>query len=229
MLKTVVQEKMKLNNDWNNILKNEIHQPYFLELMDFIDEEYKNYRCYPPKDLLFNAFNLTAYEDTKVLILGQDPYHQKGQAMGLSFSVPKSTKIPPSLRNIYKELSSDLGINFPNHGDLTSWAKQGVLLMNAILSVRDSQALAHKDKGWERFTDRVIQLLNKKDQAMVFVLWGSYARSKKKYITNPKHLVIENVHPSPLSAYRGFFGSKPFTQINEFLEKNKQKPISFNI
>jgi uracil-DNA glycosylase len=133
------------------------------------------------------------------------------------------------LRNIYKELSSDLDIDFPSHGDLTSWAKQGVLLMNAILSVRDSQALAHKDKGWEHFTDRVIQLLNQKDQAMVFLLWGSYARSKKKYITNPKHLVIENVHPSPLSAYRGFFGSKPFTQINEFLVKNKQKPISFNI
>lgn len=218
---------MKLNNDWQNILKNEIHQPYFKKLMDFIRMEYQTQRCFPKFDDIFHALKLTAYEDTKVLILGQDPYHQPHQAMGLAFSVPVSTKIPPSLRNIYKELSSDLSLPQPQYGDLTSWAKQGVLLMNAIGTVRYNEPLSHQGKGWEVFTDHVISILNEKQTPMVFVLWGTYARKKKSLITNPMHLIIENVHPSPLSAYRGFFGSKPFSKINQFLEDHHITPIQF--
>ena len=218
---------MILKNDWQNILNDEIHQPYFKRLMDFVHIAYQSDVCYPKKDLIFQALNLTSYQDTKVLILGQDPYHQPNQAMGLAFSVPKGVTIPPSLRNIYKELSDDLLCDSPKTGDLSNWAKQGVLLLNSICTVSYQKPLSHQGKGWERFTDHIIQLLNQKQTPMVFVLWGSYARKKKMLITNPHHLIIENVHPSPLSAYRGFFGGKPFSRINNFLVKHGEKPINF--
>jgi uracil-DNA glycosylase len=220
---------MKLNSNWKKILDEEIHQPYFKELMDFICKEYKQYTCYPNQEDIFNSLNLTPIEDVKVLVLGQDPYHQPNQAMGLAFSVSKEVKIPPSLRNIYKEMSDDLNIDIPSHGDLSSWAKQGVMLMNAIWTVRENQPLSHKDKGWERFSDSIISLLNQKEEPMVFILWGAFARNKKSLITNKKHLIIENVHPSPLSAYRGFFGAKPFSKINRFLKENNRQPINFKI
>jgi len=220
---------MILKNDWQTILEKEIHQPYFKRLMDFVRESYDSDTCYPPKNQIFHSLELTSYEKTKVLILGQDPYHQEGQAMGLAFSVQEGIKIPPSLRNIYKELENDLGIPYPEHGNLTSWAKQGVLLMNAIWTVRDSKPLSHKGQGWERWTDTIIKYLNQKQTPMVFVLWGGFAKSKRQLITNPIHKVIENVHPSPLSAYRGFFGSKPFTKINQFLRQTNQSTIDFRI
>ncbi|QWB99588.1 uracil-DNA glycosylase [Mycoplasmatota bacterium] len=218
---------MKLNNDWKMILDKEIHQPYFKALMDFVYDDYQKNICYPQKNNIFESLNLTPYKEVKVLILGQDPYHQPNQAMGLAFSVNKGVKIPPSLKNIYKELSQDLNIKIPDTGDLTPWAKQGVLLMNAIWTVRKDQPLSHKEKGWEIFTDAIISILNKKNKPMVFVLWGSFARKKKSLITNKKHLIIENVHPSPLSAYRGFFGAKPFSKINDFLIKNQFQPINY--
>lgn len=220
---------MILKNDWQDILKNQIHQPYFKRLMDFVHDAYENNQCYPPKNLIFNALNLTTYKETKVLILGQDPYHQEGQAMGLAFSVPEGLKLPPSLRNIYKELVSDLHVEMPKSGDLSPWARQGVLLINALWTVEDSQPLSHKDFGWQQWTDAIISKLNEKKDPMVFVLWGSFARSKKKLITNPIHMIIENVHPSPLSAYRGFFGSKPFSTINRFLKDNSASQIDFSL
>lgn len=220
---------MILNNDWKDILNNEIHQPYFIKLMDFVRNDYSLFTCYPDKEDIFKALNLTPYHRTKVLILGQDPYHQKGQSMGLAFSVPRNTKIPPSLTNIYKELSSDLKIEKNSHGDLTKWASQGVLMMNTIWTVRDSQPLSHKEKGWEKFSDYIIKALNQKEEAMIFVLWGSQARNKRTLITDKKHLIIENVHPSPLSAYRGFFGGKPFSKINSFLKQNNQAEIDFKV
>lgn len=227
MPQVVKIEKLKLTKDWNSLLKDEIHQTYFRDLMDFIHEEYRLYTCYPKKNNIFKSLSLTPYKDTKVVILGQDPYHQENQAMGLAFSVPKGTKIPPSLQNIFKELADDLKIDKPKNGDLSKWARQGVLLMNTIWTVRHGQALSHKDKGWERFSDYLLTLLNEKKEAIVFVLWGSHARKKKALITNEKHLIIENVHPSPLSSYRGFFGSKPFSQINNFLIQENQIPIDF--
>lgn len=223
----VVQGNMKLNNDWQYILKNEIHQPYFKRLMDFIHIAYENDLCFPKYEDIFKALNYTSYKDTKVLILGQDPYHQPHQAMGLAFSVPQSTRIPPSLRNIYKELSDDLRVPEPLNGDLSPWAKQGVLLINAIWTVTYNQPLSHQGQGWEVFTDKIIELLNQKEEPMVFVLWGTYARKKKSLISQSHHLIIENVHPSPLSAYRGFFGAKPFSKINQFLETNNRTPIQF--
>jgi len=220
---------MNLSRDWAYILNDEIQQPYFKRLMDFISAEYDMYQCYPAKELIFNAIDTTSYKDTKVLILGQDPYHQPGQAMGLAFSVRQGIAFPPSLRNIFKEMVDDLNIEMPKNGDLTPWAKQGVLLMNTIWTVRQGQPLSHKEQGWERFSDHIISLLNEKEQPMVFVLWGQFARRKKHLITHTRHLVIENVHPSPLSAYRGFFGSKPFSQINDFLIKHQQEKIDFRI
>ena len=177
---------------------------------------------------IFNALKYTSYSNTKVVILGQDPYHEIGQAHGLSFSVRKGIKIPPSLVNIYKELNTDIGMSIPTHGELTSWAKQGVLLLNATLTVRQGQANSHQSIGWAIFTDEVIKKLDKNDNPMVFILWGGNARSKKKYITNKNHFVIESVHPSPLSAYNGFFGSRPFSRANEFLVSNGVKPINWN-
>jgi len=218
---------MKLKNDWQEILNEEIHQPYFNRLMDFVHREYDLFDCYPKMDHIWRALDLTSYQNTKVLILGQDPYHEPHQAMGLAFSVPVGVKLPPSLRNIYKELVHDLDCQMPADGDLTSWASQGVLLLNAILTVRSHEPLSHQKQGWERFTDSIIMHLNQKEQPVVFVLWGSYAKKKKSLITNPKHLVIENVHPSPLSAYRGFFGSKPFSRINDFLTNHNVSPIDF--
>ncbi len=218
-----------IGNDWDELLKSEFQKPYFVELTNKIVEEYKKNICYPKIHDVFHAFRLTSYKNVKVLILGQDPYHNPGQAMGLAFSVPEGIQIPPSLVNIFTEMKNDLKISIPKSGDLTNWGKSGVLLLNAILSVRKNQPLSHKDFGWTKFTDHVISLLNQKQEPMVFVLWGSYARSKKKLITNPKHLIIENVHPSPLSAYRGFFNSKPFTKINQFLLANDIKPIDFTL
>jgi uracil-DNA glycosylase len=214
-------------NDWQEQLLSEVNQPYFKKLLETVEVEYQKHICYPPKEQIFNAFCLTSFEKTKVLILGQDPYHNPNQAMGLAFSVNQGVNLPPSLLNIFKELENDLNIPFSKNGDLSSWAKSGVLLLNAILSVRENQPLSHQSIGWQRFTDKVIEILNKKETPMVFVLWGSYARSKKKLITNNKHFIIENVHPSPLSAYRGFFGSKPFSKINAFLKLSHQEPIDF--
>lgn len=216
-----------INNDWDDILEKEFQKPYFIELKHWVVEDYKKHTCYPPIHQVFDAFRLSSYQDTKVLILGQDPYHNPQQAMGLAFSVPKGIECPPSLLNIYKELVEDIGCPMPKHGDLSAWGKQGVLLLNALLSVRQNQPLSHKDAGWMTFTDQIIRLLNQKTTPVVFVLWGSFARSKKPLITNKRHLIIENVHPSPLSAYRGFFHSHPFSKINQFLKETKQQPIDF--
>lgn len=221
-------ENSIFNNDWDIYLKEEISKPYFLKLLNAVDKEYNDFTCYPPKQQIFNAFCLTSFKNTKVLILGQDPYHNHHQAMGLAFSVNKKIALPPSLQNIYKELENDLKIK-NTHGDLTSWAKSGCLLLNAILSVRKNQPLSHSNLGWQRFTDKVISILNEKKEPVIFVLWGSYARSKTKLITNIHHFIIENVHPSPLSAYRGFFGSKPFSKINAFLKLTNQEMIDFKL
>lgn len=220
-------ENNMIGNDWDTLLEAEFNKPYFKELKAKIIEDYDTCVCYPPIHHVFDAFRLSSYKDTKVLILGQDPYHNPGQAMGLAFSVPMGIDIPPSLVNIYKELSNDLECEKPKNGDLTVWGKSGVLLLNAILTVKKNQPLSHKDYGWTTFTDQIIRMLNDKQTPVVFVLWGSFARSKKILITNPIHLVIENVHPSPLSAYRGFFHSKPFSTINHFLERTNQQPIDF--
>jgi len=218
-----------IGNDWDEILDKEFQKPYFIDLKDKVIKDYEKHICYPEINKVFDAFRFSSYKNTKVLILGQDPYHNPEQAMGLAFSVPKGVTTPPSLVNIYKELKNDLGFDIPNHGDLTSWAKQGMLLLNAILSVRKNQPLSHKEFGWMDFTDNIIRMLNKKDTPVIFVLWGSFARSKKKLINNPIHLIIENVHPSPLSSYRGFFDKKPFTKINEFLISTNQSTINFDL
>ena len=218
-----------IGNQWDHYLENEYKKEYFQELLDFIKEEYKNKTIYPKQNEVFNAFRYTDYQDIKVVILGQDPYHGINQAEGLSFSVKDEVLKPPSLKNIFKELESDLGIPFPEHNSLKPWAKQGVLLLNAVLTVEEHKPTSHKDRGWENFTDAVIKVLNERDKPIVFILWGSYARSKKTYITNPIHLVIESAHPSPFSARNGFFGSKPFSKNNEFLKKNGKKEIDWRI
>lgn len=215
-----------INKNWDIALKEEVTKPYFKELGTFVKNEYKTKICYPPYADIFNAFRYTDYDDVKVVILGQDPYHGEREAHGLSFSVHNDVRRPPSLQNILKELENDLGIKKEGN-DLTVWAKQGVFLLNSIMSVIKDKPLSHKDKGWEIFTDSVISKLNEREKPIVFVLWGSYARSKKVLITNPKHLVLESVHPSPLSAHRGFFGSKPFSKINNFLEKNNIERINW--
>ena len=218
-----------LNNDWDKILESEWSKPYYQELRKFLDEEYTNYTIYPTKQNLYNALRLTTYADTKVVIIGQDPYHEEGQAIGLAFAVPEGIKVPPSLVNIYKELKTDCGITIPNHGNLIPWAKQGVLLLNTVMTVRAHKANSHKGKGWENLTDAIIEKLNEKEEPVVFLLWGNNARSKAKLITNPKHLVLETVHPSPLSAYNGFFGCQHFSKCNEFLIKNNLKPIDWQL
>lgn len=218
-----------LKNDWKTYLDEEFTKEYYLKLRNRLKEDYKTKTVYPPMHDIFNALHYTSYKDTKVLILGQDPYHQKGQAHGLSFSVNKGIKIPPSLLNIYKELCSDLNLYMPNNGYLKKWAEQGVLLLNATLTVIDSNANSHKDIGWQIFTDKVIQVLNEKEEPMVFILWGNNAKSKTKFITNKKHLVLTSVHPSPLSANCGFFGSKPFSKTNNFLKQNNLKEIDWQI
>lgn len=218
-----------IGNQWDHYLENEYKKEYFQKLLDFIKEEYKNKTIYPKQNEVFNAFRYTDYQDIKVVILGQDPYHGINQAEGLSFSVKDEVLKPPSLKNIFKELESDLGIPFPEHNSLKPWAKQGVLLLNAVLTVEEHKPTSHKDQGWEIFTDAVIKKLNERDKPIVFILWGAYARSKKNYITNPIHLVIESAHPSPFSARNGFFGSKPFSKTNDFLKKNGIKEIDWRI
>ena len=218
-----------IGNEWDDILKDELKKEYFITLMNNVRKEYKTKTIFPRKDQVFNAFRYTPYNKVKVVILGQDPYHGVGEAEGLSFSVPLDIRKPPSLVNIFKELHDDLGCKEPNHGSLHSWAKQGVLLLNATLTVVKDMAGSHQGMGWETFTDDVIKILNDKDTPIVFILWGRYARSKKKLITNPIHYVIESAHPSPLSAYNGFFGSRPFSKTNDFLIKNGIEPINWEI
>ena len=218
-----------IGNDWDKILESEFKKEYFYNLLKFVQNEYKRTTIFPTKKEVFKAFRYTPYKNVKVVILGQDPYHGEGEAEGLSFSVKPGIRKPPSLNNIFKELHDDLGCTIPKDGSLVPWAKQGVLLLNAVLTVIKDHAASHKDIGWENFTDYVIQKINEKEEPVVFILWGSYARSKKKYITNKKHLIIESAHPSPLSAYNGFFGSHPFSKTNEFLIKNNLKPIDWQI
>lgn len=206
----------KVNNNWDIILKDEYEKEYFKNLLNFINEEYNNKTVYPLKENIFKALEYTDYNDIKVVILGQDPYHGEGEAQGLSFSIPNDIRITPSLRNIFKELKNDLNIERTNT-DLSDWAKQGILLLNAILTVCKDTPLSHKDKGWEIFTDEIIKKINEREEPVVFILWGNYARSKKKLITNKNHYIIESAHPSPLSASRGFFDSKPFSKTNNIL------------
>ena len=220
---------VNLGNDWDDILADEWQKPYYLELRKFLKQEYSTQTVYPNMEDIFNALKLTSFEDTKVVIIGQDPYHGFGQAHGLCFSVKKGVVPPPSLKNIYKELHSDIGFQIPNHGELTSWAKQGVLLLNNVLTVREGSPNSHKGKGWEIFTDRVIGELNKKETPVVFLLWGANAQKKAEIITNPKHFKLLSVHPSPLSASRGFFGCKHFSKTNEILQKNRINPINWEI
>ena len=217
-----------IKNDWHKILNDEFKKPYYLNLKSFLQKEYDNKIIYPPKEDIFKALELTSYKDTKVIILGQDPYHEKNQAQGLAFSVNENVKIPPSLKNIYKELKNDLNCYIPNNGNLTKWAKQGVLLLNDILTVEEHKALSHKNKGWEIFTLEIIKKLNEKEKPLVFILWGNNAIKKEKYINN-KHLIIKSAHPSPLSVNKGFFNSKPFSKTNDFLIKNNLKPIDWQI
>ena len=218
-----------IGNKWDSILNEEYNKEYFKNLIDFIKQEYKNKTIYPKQNEVFNAFKYTDFDNVKVVILGQDPYHGPNQAEGLSFSVSNEVLKPPSLKNIFKELESDLGIPFPEDNSLKPWAKQGVLLLNAVLTVEEHKPTSHKDKGWEIFTDNVIKTLNKREKPVVFILWGAYARAKKEYITNPKHYIIESAHPSPFSARNGFFGSKPFSKTNEFLKKNNIKEIDWRV
>ncbi len=218
-----------IGNDWDEKLKNIWDSLEFKEFYKKVMHEYELKEIYPPKDYIFNALRLTSYKDTKVVIVGQDPYHGEGEAHGLSFSVQKGVKIPPSLKNIYKELYSDLGIVPEDNGDLSKWAKQGVLLLNSVLTVEKDRAASHRDIGWDALTDYIIKLLNLKEEPIVFILWGNFAKKKAKLITNEKHLIITSAHPSPLSASRGFFGSKPFSKANNFLVNNKLKPIDWKV
>ena len=218
-----------IGNNWDKFLSEEYKKEYFQTLMNFVKEEYKNKTIYPKQNEVFNAFRYTDFDNVKVVILGQDPYHGPNQAEGLSFSVSNEVIKPPSLKNIFKELESDLGIPFPEHNSLKPWAKQGVLLLNAVLTVEEHKPTSHKDKGWETFTDDVIKILNTRKEPIVFILWGAYARAKKVLITNPNHYIIESAHPSPFSARNGFFGSKPFSKTNEFLKKNNIKEIDWRV
>ncbi len=218
-----------LKNDWKNYLSSEFEKDYYKNLRSFLKNEYNSAVIYPNMYDIFNALHFTSYADTKVVILGQDPYHGPNQAHGLSFSVNPGVKTPPSLLNIYKELHSDLNCYIPNNGYLKKWADQGVLLLNTVLTVRAGEANSHKNKGWEEFTTQVIKVLNKKETPVVFILWGNNAISKESLITNPKHFIIKSVHPSPLSASRGFFGSRPFSKTNKFLISTNQKPIDWQI
>ncbi len=218
-----------ISNDWLAPLTPEFAKPYYRGLYKKVKEEYATHMIFPPSNEVFSAFELTPLADVKVVILGQDPYHNVGQAHGLCFSVKPDVEIPPSLVNIYKELHDDLGCYIPNNGYLVKWAKQGVLMLNTVLTVRAHQANSHRGIGWEEFTNAAIRVLNEQDRPIVFILWGSPAQRKKEMLNNPKHLILEAPHPSPLSAYRGFFGSKPFSQTNAFLEKNGLTPIDWQI
>ena len=219
---------VKINDSWAERLGNEFAQPYFSQLTDFVRHEYATTTCYPPGRLIFNAFNLCPFDSVKVVIIGQDPYHEAGQAMGLSFSVPDGVAMPPSLQNIFKEIQGDLGIGGPQSGNLTRWVEQGVLLLNATLTVRAHQAGSHQRHGWERFTDAAISRLSEGRDHLVFILWGGYARSKASLIDRSRHLVLESVHPSPLSANRGgWFGNHHFSRCNEYLAGHGMDPINW--
>lgn len=218
-----------LGNDWDEILRGEFESEYYLSLREFLKYEYSHHRIYPPMNDIFNALRYTSYADTRVVILGQDPYHGEGQAHGLCFSVKDGTPPPPSLKNIFKELESDLGIKPPKNPELTGWARQGVLLLNTTLTVREGSPQSHKGHGWETFTDRVISLLSKREEPIVFILWGGNARAKKSLIDTKRHCIIESAHPSPLSAYNGFFGSRPFSRANDFLRSIGRDAIDFTI
>lgn len=218
---------VKMEPDWKIQLNEEFEKDYFVKLSEFVKNEYNTQQIFPPAKLIFNAFDQCAFDNLKVVILGQDPYHGPGQAHGLCFSVNDGIKIPPSLRNIFKELNLDTGKVIPETGNLIKWAKQGVLLLNATLTVRAHEAGSHQKKGWEQFTDSVISKINDKKENVVFLLWGNYAISKRKFIDQKKHLVLSSVHPSPLSASRGFFGNKHFSRTNEFLRKKEMKPINW--
>lgn len=218
-----------ITNDWKDALSDEFKKDYYKKLYTFVKDEYSRCVVYPPADDIFNAFHFTPLKDVKVLLLGQDPYHNEHQAHGLSFSVQPGQDIPPSLVNIYKELHDDLGCYIPNNGYLKKWADQGVLLLNTVLTVRAHQANSHQGHGWEQFTDAVIQAVNAQDRPIVYMLWGAPARRKKAMLTNPKHLILEAPHPSPLSAYRGFLGCKHFSKANEFLKASGVEPIDWQI
>lgn len=220
---------VNIGNEWDKLLADEFKKDYYLQLRQFLISEYNSHTIYPPMNDIFNALKTTSYSDVKAVILGQDPYHGAGQAHGMCFSVKKGTPPPPSLQNIFKEIHDELGLPIPPHGELTKWAKNGVLLLNTVLTVREGQANSHKGHGWEILTDRVIELLNERDTPIVFLLWGGNARSKAKLITNPKHLVLQCAHPSPLSAYNGFFGCGHFIRANEFLKNNGIDPIDWSL
>ncbi|MCR5418642.1 MAG: uracil-DNA glycosylase [Lachnospiraceae bacterium] len=218
-----------LTNAWENAMRPEFSKPYYKALFQKVKEEYSKYQVFPPSSEVLSAFELTPLDQVKVVIIGQDPYHGDGQAHGLCFSVKPGIDIPPSLKNIYQELHDDLGCYIPNNGYLVKWAKQGVLMLNTVLTVRAHMANSHRGIGWEQYTDAAIRILNQQDRPIVFILWGSPAQQKAKMLDNPKHLILKAPHPSPLSAYRGFFGSKPFSQTNAFLEKNGLTPIDWQI
>lgn len=218
-----------ITTDWKNLLKDEFQKDYFINLTNFLNSEYAHQTIFPKKSDIFSALNFTPYSNVKVVILGQDPYHGPNQSHGLSFSVNPNIKIPPSLRNIFKELNSDLGCYIPNNGYLKKWADQGVLLLNTVLTVRSGEPNSHKNKGWEIFTDKIISLLNEKNEPIVFILWGNPSIKKKSLITNKKHLILSSVHPSPLSASKGFFGSKPFSKTNNFLKSINSILIDWQI
>lgn len=220
---------VNIGNEWDALLAEEFKKEYYLRLREFLKTEYNTKRIYPPMNDIFNALRYTSYSDVKAVILGQDPYHGAGQAHGLCFSVKRGVAPPPSLVNIFKELKDDLGIAPPPHGELTAWAKSGVLLLNTALTVREGQANSHRGQGWEIFTDRVIELLDSREQPMVFILWGGNARSKARLITNKSHLILQCAHPSPLSAYNGFFGCRHFSKTNEFLSARGIPPIDWHL
>ncbi len=220
---------MMIENDWLPALKSEFGKPYYRKLFEFVKQEYNTTQVYPPSEDIFNAFHLTPLNEVKVVIIGQDPYHEPGQAHGLCFSVKPGVDIPPSLVNIYKELQDDCGCYIPNNGYLEKWARQGVLMLNTVLTVRAHQANSHQGKGWEEFTNAAISALNKQDRPIVFILWGKPAQAKKSMLNNPNHLILESPHPSPLSAYRGFFGSRPFSRTNAFLQEKGVEPIDWQI
>lgn len=218
-----------ITNDWLPAVGAEFKKPYYRDLYYFVREEYENHVVYPPADLIFQALHLTPLHEVKVVILGQDPYHNEHQAMGLSFSVEDGVDMPPSLVNIFRELHDDMGCTMPKSGNLTPWAKQGVLLLNTVLTVRAHQAFSHQGHGWEQFTDAILRAVNAQDRPIVFMLWGTPAQQKASMLNNPKHLVLKAPHPSPLSAYRGFFGCRHFSQCNAFLEKNGVSPINWQL
>lgn len=221
--------KQILNDSWWQQLKDEFNKPYYQELREMLKREYAEHTVYPEPNDIYNALHYTSYENVKVVILGQDPYHGPGQAHGLSFSVQPGVNPPPSLKNIFIELQNDIGADIPNHGSLVSWAKQGVLLLNTVLTVRRGQANSHKEKGWEQLTDSIIDVLNKRDKPVVFILWGRHAQMKKERIDTSKHFIIQSPHPSPFSARNGFFGSRPFSRANQYLEQIGDEPIDWSL